>query len=149
MKQVARKRKATRPIIRSVMRGYTPDAEESAGIPNGDILITGVSFNYGANAEIALHTTDCSIRQGEVTLLYGESGSGKSTLAKLLIGLYPLQQGTIRIGLLEYGEIPLTNIRSYYAYVPQSPYFFQDTWKETARTCPEGKSSGSRLPGRF
>ncbi len=36
-----------------------------------------------------------SIRKGETLALVGESGCGKSTIARLLVGLYPLTQGSI------------------------------------------------------
>jgi peptide/nickel transport system ATP-binding protein len=37
------------------------------------------------------------IRRGETLALVGESGCGKSTIARLLVGLYPLTRGEIRI----------------------------------------------------
>ena len=36
-----------------------------------------------------------TIRKGETLALVGESGCGKSTIARLLVGLYPLTQGSI------------------------------------------------------
>ena len=47
-----------------------------------------------------------TIRKGETLALVGESGCGKSTIARLLVGLYPLTQGSILFD----GQ-PLSNMR--------------------------------------
>lgn len=47
-----------------------------------------------------LHAVDgvsFSISRGETLALVGESGCGKSTVARLLVGLYPLTQGSIQL----------------------------------------------------
>ena len=38
---------------------------------------------------------DLEFRPGEITFLVGGNGSGKTTLAKLLVGLYPPEEGQI------------------------------------------------------
>lgn len=45
-----------------------------------------------------------SISAGETLALVGESGCGKSTVARLLVGLYPLQRGFIRLKGRSLGE---------------------------------------------
>jgi peptide/nickel transport system ATP-binding protein len=44
----------------------------------------------------AVENVDLTIRRGETLGLVGESGCGKSTVARLIVGLYPPTQGTIR-----------------------------------------------------
>ncbi|MFK0036434.1 cyclic peptide export ABC transporter [Pseudomonas monteilii] len=49
------------------------------------------------NAPFTLGPVNLQIRQGDIVFIVGENGCGKTTLIKLLLGLYPPQQGEIRI----------------------------------------------------
>ncbi|RMA41851.1 dipeptide ABC transporter ATP-binding protein [Rhodophyticola porphyridii] len=44
----------------------------------------------------AVDDANFEIRQGEVFGLVGESGSGKSTIARMIAGLYPVDEGSVR-----------------------------------------------------
>lgn len=66
---------------------------------NEGIDIKNIMFKYDPHA---LHKTidDMSIHvpQGKVTAIVGASGSGKTTLIRLMLGYYPVLEGTINIG---------------------------------------------------
>lgn len=57
--------------------------------------LQAVSHAYGAHR--ALDGVDLTLASGQVTALLGPNGAGKSTLIHLLLGLRPVQQGTIRL----------------------------------------------------
>jgi len=46
----------------------------------------------------ALNNVDFKLRRGEIHALMGENGAGKSTLVKVLTGVYPMDEGCIRLG---------------------------------------------------
>jgi D-xylose transport system ATP-binding protein len=62
-----------------------------------DLLLEceGVSKAFGAVQ--ALYRVDFEVRPGEVMALVGDNGAGKSTLIKCVVGIYPFDQGRVRV----------------------------------------------------
>ncbi|MGH3030191.1 MAG: ATP-binding cassette domain-containing protein [Gaiellaceae bacterium] len=56
---------------------------------------TGISKAYGAVQ--ALDKVDFEVRNGEVMALVGDNGAGKSTLIKGIAGIYPFDEGQVRV----------------------------------------------------
>ena len=71
-----------------------PAAREKAA--RGDVELSHVTFGYGEKE--VLHDFSMTVKQGEQVTLIGRTGAGKSTVFKLLLGLYPPQEGTVTIG---------------------------------------------------
>ena len=55
----------------------------------------GVSKAFGAVQ--ALSGVDFEVRKGEVMALVGDNGAGKSTLIKGIVGIYPFDEGEVRV----------------------------------------------------
>ena len=72
------------------------------GLPSDDLLveIDRVVFGYDARRTI-LNDVSMSFGRGKVTAILGGSGCGKTTLLRLIGGVYPVQQGTVRA----FGEV--------------------------------------------
>jgi len=71
---------------------------ETTGRPHADLLveIDHVVFGYDASRTI-LNDVSLAFGRGKVTAILGGSGCGKTTLLRLIGGVYPATQGTIRI----------------------------------------------------
>ncbi len=69
----------------------------------GDVELSHVTFGYGEKE--VLHDFSMTVKQGEQVTLIGRTGAGKSTVFKLLLGLYPPQEGTVTIGGLPVAAI--------------------------------------------
>jgi NitT/TauT family transport system ATP-binding protein len=61
-----------------------------------EIEFTGVTKSYGAG-RVILQAIDLKILKGEFVSIIGPSGCGKSTVLKLISGLTPATNGTIRV----------------------------------------------------
>lgn len=70
-----------------------------SGIQAGEIIVSGVSKNYGAQQFAKEVVKDCSftIERAKLTVMIGPSGCGKSTLIRLLAGFEHPTTGTITI----------------------------------------------------
>jgi len=73
-------------------------AAETTGRPHADLLveIDHVVFGYDASRTI-LNDVSLAFGRGKVTAILGGSGCGKTTLLRLIGGVYPANQGTIRV----------------------------------------------------
>ncbi|WP_054942725.1 ATP-binding cassette domain-containing protein [Paenibacillus ihuae] len=64
---------------------------------------------------------------GDIVILNGANGSGKTTFVKLLLGLYPVDEGAIYYNGTDISTIKLSDLRSRISYVSQKIYLFQGT----------------------
>ncbi len=88
------------------------------------------TFSYGSKA--VLTNFNFKIQKGSITAVTGASGSGKSTLFKLILGLYELQNGSIKIN----GEnVTNASTRHLFAYVPQGNMILSGSIKDNITMC--------------
>jgi ATP-binding cassette subfamily B protein len=103
---------------------------------DGSIEIRGLSFAYprpahgGGKAQPVLSDVQITIRRGEKVAVVGPVGSGKSTLANLLVGFYPVADGTIRMSGVDINELPLEQLRGSIGYVPQEAFLFSRSLRD-------------------
>ncbi|SFC48119.1 ATP-binding cassette, subfamily B [Parapedobacter composti] len=109
----------TQPEIRSVSHGHFE--------AKGNIQFENVSFTYPETGIQAVKNVSFEVKPGEVLAIVGKTGSGKSTLANLLLRMYDVQSGMIKIDGVDIRELPLQSLRSQIGFVPQEVFLFSDT----------------------
>jgi subfamily B ATP-binding cassette protein MsbA len=92
---------------------------------NEEIIVSNVTFGYNENP--VLRNFNLKFKKGQKIALVGLSGSGKSTLVNLLLGLYPLSQGSITIDGRPIEDIKLKSLRELFGLVSQDVFLFHDT----------------------
>lgn len=90
----------------------------------GKIDFENVSFTYPETGIEALKDINLSFGAGERILLIGRTGSGKSTIFDLLLGIYPVSAGLIKIDNTPLESFNLAHLRKQIAYVPQDVFLF-------------------------
>ena len=100
----------------------------------GDITFDNVSFKYstttGENIRYALKDFSIVIPGGSRVALIGGPGGGKSTILKLLLRFYDPTNGTIRIGEVDFRNIPTKEVRNAVSLVEQDIFLFRKRGKE-------------------
>ncbi len=88
----------TKALLDAVPSVHTVPAASAAREGRPVLEAIGLSASYGGPDGLrVLHDVSFAVRAGAVLGVIGESGSGKSTLARVLTGLLPAVEGTIRL----------------------------------------------------
>lgn len=93
---------------------------------DADIVCSNLNFHHPGRVDL-LQDFSLTIPGGKVTAIVGESGCGKSTLAKLIARLYPLESGSIRIGMYNQDDLDLSCYRQQVVLVTQNAHFWSRT----------------------
>jgi ATP-binding cassette subfamily B protein len=105
-----------------------PDAD-TLRITKGNIELANVGFRFIEGRDV-FKDFNLSIPGGEKVALVGPSGAGKSTVTRLLLRLYDVTEGSIRIDDMDIRDITQDSLRENISFVPQEPVLFHRTLRE-------------------
>jgi ATP-binding cassette, subfamily B, bacterial len=110
------------------------DPEEPEDLPADGLSVAfeNVRFAYDTGGDV-LRDVSVTIENGSRVAVVGETGSGKTTFAKLLVRLLDPSEGVIRVGGVPLNNVPLDQLRSRVAFVPQEGFLFDDTIANNVR----------------
>ena len=94
-----------------------------------EIEISNLTFKYPNTDTEVLKNISLKLHAGETLAVVGKTGSGKTTLVNLLLRLYQVDSGTIKVGGVDINRLPLQKIRGMIGYVPQDNFLFSKTIK--------------------
>lgn len=121
--------------VRAILRPHelvdAPTASDRQ-VGKADIEFQGVHFSYADGAEV-FQGLSVEIPSGQRVGLVGLSGSGKSTFVSLLLRLYDVAGGCIRIGGHALSEYTQSSLRRQIGLIPQDPTLFHRTLRENIR----------------
>ena len=89
-----------------------------------------VSFGYGDTTDVVLKDVSLAIDRGERVAFVGESGGGKTTLVNLIMKLYSVTDGVLRVHGQSVDEVPTEALRREVGVVFQDASLFSGTIRE-------------------
>jgi ABC-type transport system involved in Fe-S cluster assembly fused permease/ATPase subunit len=92
----------------------------------GELSFDAVHFAYLPERPV-LHDISFTAHAGKTVGIVGGSGAGKSSMIRLLMRLYELDSGEIRLNGVPSHRLRLADLRSAIAIVPQDTVLFNDT----------------------
>nr|WP_304448520.1 ABC transporter ATP-binding protein [Halomarina sp. PSRA2] len=113
-----------RPV--TVRDGPDPVAPERI---TGRVEYDDVSFAYVPGRPV-LADVNFVVEPGETVAFVGPTGAGKSTVAKLLLRLYDVDSGAVRVDGHDVRDLALDSLRSAVGYVGQDVFLFDGTVRE-------------------
>ena len=98
--------------------------------PKGFISVEGVYAKPPASSIYTLENLTFTINKGDVVGIIGPSAAGKSTLARVILGVWPVQMGTVRIDGADISQWDREHLGKYIGYLPQDIELFSGTISE-------------------
>lgn len=109
----------------------SPDAVRLPRV-RGEVEFDNVCFEYEENRPV-LRGIDVAINPGETVALVGPTGCGKTTILSLLMRLFDIQSGAIRIDGHDVREVEMRSLRNQFGIVLQESLLFTVSISENIR----------------
>jgi ATP-binding cassette subfamily B protein len=100
-------------------------------VGRGRVQYDDVTFGY--DEEAVVENLDFTVEGGEMLALVGPTGAGKSTALKLLMRLYDVDEGAIRVDGQDLRDVSLTSLRDTVGYVGQETFLFYGSVADNIR----------------
>jgi len=94
---------------------------------------TGEEGGGDTDERPVLEGIDVAVAPGETVAIVGPTGAGKSTIARLLLRLYDVTDGAVRVDGYDVRDVRLADLRSSIGYVSQETFLFDGTVAENVR----------------
>lgn len=111
-----------------------PDIKDNDPLPigsiEGHIEFENVSFSYNKKQVPVLKDININLEPGRTLAIIGETGSGKTSLVNLILRLYDISGGKLKIDGSPIDRIPLSTLRTSIGYVPQDSFLFSTSIRE-------------------
>ncbi len=96
----------------------------------GKVSFNKVNFTYPGEERRVLKDLSFEVNVGEHLAILGPVGSGKTSILKLLLKLYDVDSGEIRVDDIAINQIDPIDLRKNISYVNQSPTLFYGTLRD-------------------
>jgi len=100
-------------------------------ITKGEVVFESVTFGY--DDEPIVEDLSLEAGSGETVAIVGPTGAGKSTALKLLLRMYDVDDGAIRIDGQDVRSVSRSSLRDHVGYVSQDTFLFFGTVLENIR----------------
>ncbi|HVU01438.1 MAG TPA: ABC transporter ATP-binding protein [Polyangiaceae bacterium] len=102
--------------------------DAASAVPAGEAAFSfdHVTFEYKPGVPV-LEDVTFRVKKGEKIAVVGPTGAGKTTLASVLLRLYDVSSGVVRVDGADVRSLDRTELRSRFAVVPQDVFLFPGT----------------------
>jgi ATP-binding cassette subfamily B protein len=108
-----------------------PDAEDLV-VTDGRVEYDDVTFGYD-DEETIVEDVSFDVAGGDTIALVGPTGAGKSTVLKLLLRMYDVDEGAVRIDDQDLRDVTIPSLRRHVGYVSQDTFLFYGTVEDNIR----------------
>jgi ATP-binding cassette subfamily C protein EexD len=95
--------------------------------PTGDISVENVIVIPPSSEKPSLLGVTMKIHKGDIVGIIGPSAAGKSSLARVMLGLWPLKNGNVRLDGADIYQWDREDLGKFIGYLPQDIELFEGT----------------------
>lgn len=106
----------------------SPESLETDG--KVTLAFDDVSFGYPNEEDYALKDIDFHLTAGQTLAIIGGTGSGKSSLANLIVRLYDVDYGSIKVNDHDIRYVTQKELRDLIGFAPQEAILFEGTIRD-------------------
>ncbi|MCB0556273.1 MAG: ABC transporter ATP-binding protein, partial [Phaeodactylibacter sp.] len=106
-----------------------PETPHELPVVAGNLHLQDVTFAYQPGQPV-LRQLNLHVEAGQAIGIAGPTGGGKTTLIKLLLRLYDVTGGSIRLEGIDIRQLTISQLRQQIALVSQDVYLFHGTIRE-------------------
>jgi len=115
-------------------------------VSKGEIAFDNVTFNYWRGKEgTVMENFNLHIKPGEKVGLVGRSGAGKSTLVNLMLRLFDVEQGAIRIDGQDVRDVTQESVRAAIGLVSQDTSLLHRSVRENIKYGRQGATDDEMI----
>ena len=92
--------------------------------PKGFLSLEGVYAKPPASEKYTIENINFSINKGDIIGVVGPSAAGKSTFARVILGVWPVQIGAVRMDGADISQWDREHLGKYIGYLPQDIELF-------------------------
>jgi ATP-binding cassette subfamily B protein len=110
--------------------GRLEEDADAADLSVTDAAVTYDDVSFGYGDERVLEDVSFTATGGETVALVGPTGAGKSTALKLLLRMYDVDEGAVRVDGQDVRDVTPRSLRAATGYVSQDTFMFYGTVRE-------------------
>lgn len=109
-----------------------PEEPKEIATDSGELTLEfeNVCFRYPGAEKLALKDISFSMKAGEKLAIIGGTGAGKSSLVQLILRLYDIESGSIKINGVDIREMSQSYLRRLIGFATQDALLFSGTIRE-------------------
>ncbi len=109
------------------------DPEDPVDVERVEGRVTYDDVTFGYDDAPVLRAIDFEVEPGQTVGLVGPTGAGKTTVLKLLLRLYDVDEGAVRVDGHDVRDLRIDDLRAATGYVSQDSFLFDGTVRENIR----------------
>ena len=117
-----------RDVLDALDAGTSPPPAPGPPLDFRRLALRDARFSYSGDKSFCVGPVDIHVERGELVFITGGNGSGKTTLMKMLLGVYPLDQGTIEVDGARVGADALADYQALFTIILSRQHLFRQLY---------------------